>query len=251
MKDVSQRVRNTRQVDLVNFIHQPNYESFIKLVKSNVSYEQVMDALGGYQVGAGKVFIKDQLGGEVDNRYRYFETYDEWDWFDIYHFTNHDLWLFSKAVYRQLYIPRKRQEVYSVMNEMSKGAIYLTQRYMNAEEEDFYTYWMLYDILQIPASVLNQVSIPKHQSLTFNVDYFDFQKSGVSVARNLLQSVKEKQRDKDLNEDWQDWLTYIEEGLRQAIKDIKSDERYKNRFLRGLDVFVSLFRWDQESDGPH
>lgn len=242
MNQASQRMRGMQNRELTNFIKYSDYNAFMRVVKSGYTASEVKRQLAGVQVGVSDLLSNQEDFLNQTNKFRYFDTYDEWEWFDVYAMTAYDLWRFWQIVYDDLYeIPRNRQG-YRHLKPDQLGVQYIFQRFIQTDLEDDYTYWMWLELTSLPIPVINQLDprdIPQYE---WNLDQFQIETSGLTLPRDLQSQMQEVLNHKGLSSDWEEVFTQMVEEFDQIIEDIRHDERYENRRGQWLEHFKGFFK---------
>lgn len=248
MSSVSKQIQLSKQKDLFEFLKYSTYKSFLRLAKGELTLEQVKHHLGDRRVGIGGGLVNQIQQREMRDSYRYFETFNQWQWFDLYHLTSHEWWLLWQDVYQTLYKPDKHRskDGYKHLTGNERGLLYLFSRLVNQVPEDDYYYWALPELFSLPTDIINLIPIDPNKELEFNNDYFAIERVGDQLVKEIQHQVKHVLKDRQLNKEWREYLSYINESLDWVLAHIKDDPRYQGKLQRFIAQTKLIFNTSQD-----
>lgn len=234
---IVRKVQPLKKHAIIDFIRDPNYDYFMTLVKSGMSPEDVRKEIGQQVAGIGEGIL-NRKSHQLGKRFTYFDTFNEWRWFELYRMTSKDIYHFWQTVNRDLYQPERwrTSNHYDYLKGDEEGVYYIFNRFFNLRMETKYTHWMLSETAKLPNEVLNQMVAPKTIPYGFHIEHFDVERTGNSTAKELHYLFREASKRKGLEKDWQSYFSQLAAQYEEAAVKIKKDPRYKGRFIRIMDT---------------
>lgn len=232
---VVSKAKTFKRDEVIKFVNNPNYDNFMVLVKSDMDLEEVQGLIKLKVTGIGEGILNKRVH-QLGKRFSYFDTFNEWRWFDLYTMDAKDCYHFWRMLNKELYQPSgwKERDGYKYLTGNEDGVYYIFQRFFSVSKESKYTHWMLDELSKLPVYVLNQMVPPESVDYPFDPDSLEVELSGNSLAKEFHFKFKDASKQKNLESDWAVYFKELSECYEIAAIEIKKDPRYKSRFIRWL-----------------
>lgn len=181
--------------ELLTLVKKPTIDVLLKLAKkTNLTGREFKDIQA--QLSNKKILgMKEDIITRAEyHKFRFFETHDQWHFFDLVYLDHEDLYYLWQLVDNDL-------------EHKERAMLYIFETFLFTPEENEYTYLLFEILYTLPYEVLENMVVPDEYSYTFDPKYYSF-----VLKRRILANLKGT---KKINKEFDEHKQYIQKGLSQ------------------------------------